>query len=56
MPEYKAPIRDIKFVMQELLNCDKHYQHLGFNDASEDMVDAILSEAVYLDRWCSNNT
>jgi alkylation response protein AidB-like acyl-CoA dehydrogenase len=45
MPEYKAPIRDIKFVMQELLNCDKHYQHLGFNDASEDMVDAILSEA-----------
>ncbi|ASP49478.1 acyl-CoA dehydrogenase C-terminal domain-containing protein [Cognaticolwellia beringensis] len=45
MPEYKAPIRDIKFVMQELLDCDKHYQHLGYNDASEDMVNAILTEA-----------
>ncbi|MFT5295992.1 MAG: alkylation response protein AidB-like acyl-CoA dehydrogenase [Colwellia sp.] len=45
MPEYKAPIRDIKFVMQELLDCDKHYQALGYNDASEDMVDAIIAEA-----------
>ncbi len=45
MPEYKAPIRDIKFVMKELLNCDNHYQNLGYSDASEDMVDAILSEA-----------
>ena len=45
MPEYKAPIRDIKFVMQELLDCDQHYQALGYEDASLDMVDAIISEA-----------
>ena len=45
MPEYKAPIRDIKFVMQELLDCDSHYQKLGYEDASLDMVDAIISEA-----------
>jgi len=45
MPEYKAPIRDIKFVMQELLDCDQHYQGLGYEDASLDMVDAIISEA-----------
>ena len=45
MPEYKAPIRDIKFVMQELLDCDSHYQKLGYEDASLDMVDAIVSEA-----------
>jgi alkylation response protein AidB-like acyl-CoA dehydrogenase len=45
MPEYKAPIRDIKFVMQELLDCNKHYQQLGYQDASEDMVDAIVAEA-----------
>ena len=45
MPEYKAPVRDIKFVMQELLDCDKHYQQLGYEDASEDMVDAIILEA-----------
>lgn len=45
MPEYKAPIRDLKFVMQELLDCDSHYQRLGYEDASLDMVDAIISEA-----------
>ena len=45
MPEYKAPIRDIKFVMNELLDCNTHYQQLGYTDATEDMVDAILTEA-----------
>lgn len=45
MLEYKAPLRDIKFVMQELLDCNKHYQQLGYHDASADMVDAILAEA-----------
>ncbi len=45
MPEYKAPQRDIKFVMQELLDCESHYQKLGYEDASLDMVDAILAEA-----------
>ena len=45
MPEYKAPIRDMKFVMQELLDCDSHYQKLGYEDASLDMVDAIMAEA-----------
>ncbi|WP_445777830.1 acyl-CoA dehydrogenase C-terminal domain-containing protein [Shewanella sp.] len=48
MPEYKAPIRDVKFVMQELLDCDSHYQHLGYHDASLDMVDAIIAEAAKL--------
>ena len=45
MPEYKAPLRDTKFVMQELLNCSEHYERLGYEDATPDMVDAILSEA-----------
>lgn len=45
MFEYKAPQREYKFVMQELLNCDVHYQALGYTDANEEMVDAILSEA-----------
>ena len=45
MPEYKAPVRDVKFVMQELLNCEQHYQKLGFEDASLDMIDAIIGEA-----------
>ncbi|WNC68309.1 acyl-CoA dehydrogenase C-terminal domain-containing protein [Thalassotalea nanhaiensis] len=48
MPEYKAPIRDTKFVMQELLNCEDHYQRLGYEDASIEMVDAIINEAAKL--------
>lgn len=45
MFEYKAPLRDYKFVMQEFLNSQEHYQSLNYDDASSDMVDAILSEA-----------
>ncbi|AZG73249.1 acyl-CoA dehydrogenase C-terminal domain-containing protein [Shewanella livingstonensis] len=48
MPEYKAPIRDVKFVMQELLDCEGHYQRLGYQDATIDMVDAIIAEAAKL--------
>ncbi|GGO83683.1 acyl-CoA dehydrogenase [Marinobacterium nitratireducens] len=46
MPEYKAPLRDIRFAMQELLDFETHYQNLpGGEDASPDMVEAILEEA-----------
>lgn len=45
MPEYNAPVRDMKFVMQELLDCESHYQKLGYEDATPDMIDAILTEA-----------
>ena len=48
MLKYKAPIRDVRFVMQELLDCESHYQHLGYQDASIDMVDAIIDEAAKL--------
>ena len=45
MPEYKAPLRDIKFVMNELLNSEQHYANLeGAEDATPDMVDAIIGE------------
>ena len=45
MYQYKAPLRDHKFVMQELLNNDSHYQSLNYTDASPDMIDAITIEA-----------
>jgi alkylation response protein AidB-like acyl-CoA dehydrogenase len=48
MPEYKAPIRDVKFIMQELLGCEGHYERLGYQDATIDMVDAIIAEAAKL--------
>ncbi len=45
MPEYKAPLRDIRFVRNELLNYPGHYATLpGAEDATPDMVDAIMEE------------
>lgn len=45
MPEYKAPLRDMQFVLHEVLDSETHYQSIGAEDASRDMVDAILGEA-----------
>src|SRR5690606_23729275 len=45
MPEYKAPLRDIRFVMNELLNAEEHYSKLpGGEEATPDMVEAIIGE------------
>jgi len=45
MPQYKAPLRDIQFVMKELLDSETHYSNLpGAEDATPDMVDAIIQE------------
>jgi len=45
MPDFKAPLRDIKFVMDEVLDIQSHYSQLpGGENASPDMVDAIIQE------------
>ena len=45
MPEYKAPLRDISFVMNELLEPEKLYQTLpGNEEASEELMNAIIEE------------
>lgn len=45
MPEYKAPLREINFVMKELLDSEKHYESFpGGAEASPEMVDAIIGE------------
>ena len=45
MPEYKAPLRDMDFVLNEVLNAEQHYQSLpGCDDATPDMVSAIMEE------------
>jgi alkylation response protein AidB-like acyl-CoA dehydrogenase len=53
MPEYKAPLRDMKFVADELLNMPTHYANLPeFADvATPDMVDAIMTEGA---KFCEN--
>ncbi|MBT8086807.1 MAG: acyl-CoA dehydrogenase C-terminal domain-containing protein [Gammaproteobacteria bacterium] len=46
MTAYKAPLRDIRFVMQDLLNIDKHYQSLpNCDEVNQELIDAILTEA-----------
>jgi alkylation response protein AidB-like acyl-CoA dehydrogenase len=45
MPAYKAPLRDISFVMNELLESEKLYQTLpGYEDATADLMSAIIEE------------
>lgn len=45
MPEYKAPLRDIQFVRNELLGYEEHYKNMpGFEEATPDVVQAILEE------------
>ena len=50
MTDYRAPLRDMRFVMHELLDYPSHYAALPqADDASPDVVDAILDEA---SRFC----
>jgi alkylation response protein AidB-like acyl-CoA dehydrogenase len=45
MVDYKAPLRDIDFVLKEFLNCDQHYSGLqGCEELGVDLMDAIISE------------
>ncbi|MDO6515436.1 MULTISPECIES: acyl-CoA dehydrogenase C-terminal domain-containing protein [unclassified Neptuniibacter] len=45
MPEYKAPLRDMNFVLNEVLDAERHYQSLpGCDEATPDMVAAIMEE------------
>ncbi|MDF3845053.1 acyl-CoA dehydrogenase C-terminal domain-containing protein, partial [Pseudomonas citronellolis] len=44
MPEYKAPLRDMRFLIDEVFDFAGRYQALGATDASPDMVSAILEE------------
>ncbi len=45
MPEYKVPLRDMSFVLNEVLGYEQHYQRLlGCEEATPDMVGAIMEE------------
>lgn len=46
MPNYKAPLRDMRFVFEDVLECDKHYASLeGLADFDTDLREAIFNEA-----------
>ncbi|SEK88672.1 acyl-CoA dehydrogenase C-terminal domain-containing protein [Halomonas daqiaonensis] len=45
MPDYQAPLRDLRFVMDEMLDYPAHYARLpGGEEASPDVIGAILEE------------
>ncbi|TNC92944.1 acyl-CoA dehydrogenase C-terminal domain-containing protein [Thalassolituus sp.] len=46
MIQYKAPLRDINFLINDVFDYQKHYQNIpGGEEATPDMVDAIIGEA-----------
>jgi hypothetical protein len=45
MNTYKAPLKDMKFVLFDVLKAQQHYQELDYANADPDLLDAVLEEA-----------
>ena len=48
MPTYKAPLRDYRFILNEVLQIQNYANLDGFSEATPDLVDAILEGAAQL--------
>lgn len=44
MPSYKAPLRDMQFVLHDVFKSEDYFQALGYDEVNKDLVDAILTE------------
>jgi alkylation response protein AidB-like acyl-CoA dehydrogenase len=42
---YRAPLRDIRFVVHEVLDFEQHYRSLGRDELGRELLDGILEEA-----------
>ncbi len=48
MPTYKAPLRDYRFILNDVLHIQNYSNLDGFADATPDLIDAILEGAAQL--------
>ena len=44
MSRYDAPLTDMRFVLFDLLRSEQAFAHLGYTDATRDVIDAVLDE------------
>ena len=51
MPTYRAPVKDMLFVLNDVLNITKYSNIPGYADATPDLVSAILEEG---GKFCEN--
>ena len=45
MNTYKAPLKDMKFVLFDVLKAEQIYQDLNYSNADSELLDAVLEEA-----------
>ncbi|MCP4029029.1 MAG: hypothetical protein GY736_22315, partial [Sphingomonas sp.] len=44
MPKYTPPVRDVRFVLDHVVGLSAHSNLAGFQNATPDVVDAVLDE------------
>ncbi len=44
MYNYRAPLRDIRFVVQDLLHIEDHYRGFGREELNRELLEGILEE------------